>query len=119
MFVDYADMVRKLNKPGQDIIDSLTPEKAQLLHMACGVAGEGGELLDAIKKHVIYGKPIDIENVVEELGDLEFFMEGVRQLCKITREQTMGGNVTKLSERYATATYTDQAAILRADKQPK
>jgi NTP pyrophosphatase (non-canonical NTP hydrolase) len=116
MFIDYADMVRKLNKPGQDIIDSLTPEKAQLWHMACGVAGEAGELLDAIKKHVVYGKPIDIANVIEELGDLEFFMEGVRQLVRVKREETMAANVTKLAARYEDAVYSDKAAILRADK---
>jgi hypothetical protein len=27
MFIDYADMVRKPNKPGEDIIDSLTPRR--------------------------------------------------------------------------------------------
>lgn len=38
--------------------------------MATGVSGEAGELLDAVKKSVVYKKPLDRENVVEELGDL-------------------------------------------------
>lgn len=44
------------------------------LHMSIGVAGELGELLDAVKKHVIYEKPLDVVNVVEELGDVWWYV---------------------------------------------
>lgn len=114
--ITHSEMVSVLVKPGEDIIASLTPEKAHLWHMATGVAGEAGELLDAIKKHVIYNKPIDIENVIEELGDLEFYMEGIRQGLGITREQTIEQNIAKLSVRYHGLTYSDQKAQDRADK---
>ena len=43
---------------------------------------------------------IDRENVIEELGDLEFYMEGVRQNLGITREETLNHNIQKLSKRY-------------------
>ena len=84
--------------------------------MAVGVAGEAGELLDAVKKHTVYCKAIDVENVIEELGDLEFYMEGVRQALGLTREQTLEANVAKLSKRYEGLKYSNQAAIDRADK---
>lgn len=116
MTITHSEMVSVLVKPGQDIIDSLTPQKADLWHMGTGVSGEAGELLDAIKKHVIYNKPIDIENVIEELGDLEFYMEGIRQNLGITREQTIEQNISKLSVRYNGLTYSDQKAQDRADK---
>src|SRR5436309_15555689 len=109
-------MVKTLAKPGQDIIDSLTPEKAHLWHMATGVSGESGELEDAIKKHVIYNKPADRANVVEELGDIEFYIEGIRQGLGITREETIAANIEKLGKRYEGMKYTDQAAQARADK---
>lgn len=38
-------------------------------HMALGINGELGEIADAIKKHFIYGKPLDRVNLVEEGGD--------------------------------------------------
>lgn len=114
--ITHSEMVSVLVKPGTDIISSLTPEKSELWHMATGVSGESGELLDAIKKHVIYNKPLDIENVIEELGDLEFYMEGVRQNLGITREQTITQNIQKLSVRYHGLTYSDQKAQDRADK---
>ena len=88
--IDYADMVKVLAKDGQTIADELTGEDAHAWHMATGVSGEAGELLDAVKKVVVYRKPVDMENVVEELGDLEFYMEGLRQGLGITREETLG-----------------------------
>ena len=114
----FEDMVAGLAKPGQAIIDSLTEEKADLLHMVVGVAGEAGELVDAIKKYVIYNKPIDRDNVVEELGDIEFYIERIRQRLGITRHETIQGNVNKLGKRYAGLTYSDNAAQQRADKKP-
>lgn len=109
-------MVRSLVKPGAVIIASLTPESMNALHHAVGISGEAGELLDALKKHVIYNKPLDRKNVIEELGDLEFYMEGLRQGLGITREETIEGNIAKLSVRYRGLQYTDAAAQERADK---
>jgi NTP pyrophosphatase (non-canonical NTP hydrolase) len=86
------------------------------MHMAIGISGEAGELLDAIKKQVIYRKPLDRENVLEELGDLEFYMEGIRQGLGITREQCLEANIAKLGKRYEGMKYTDGAAQERADK---
>ena len=113
---EYDAMVRGLAKPGAAIVASLTAETAHNIHMAIGVAGEAGELLDAIKKQAIYNKPVDRENVVEELGDLEFYMEGLRQGLGITREETLIANIDKLGKRYVGMTYSDSAAQLRADK---
>lgn len=115
----YGKMVNNLAKPGKDIIETLTPEKAHLLHMAVGVSGEAGELLDAVKKAVIYNKELDLENVIEELGDLEFYMEGLRQVLSIPRGLTLQENMHKLvgsNGRYAEGQYSDKAAQERADK---
>lgn len=114
--IDYADMVAKLAKPGYAIQDSLSPQKCHMIHMAVGISGEAGELLDAIKKAVIYNKPLDIENVIEELGDLEFYLEGLRQGLGITREEILANNIRKLGVRYKNLTYSDQQAQERADK---
>lgn len=114
--IDFSRMVTKLAKDGDEIVDAMTGEQAHLMHMAIGVSGEAGELLDAVKKAVIYRKPLDRENVIEELGDLEFYMEGLRQSVGITREQTIAQNIEKLGVRYQNFTYSDNAANKRADK---
>lgn len=116
MNITHPELVAALAKPGADIVATLTSEDAHALHMAVGIAGESGELLDAVKKAAIYRKPIDRENVVEELGDLEFYMEGLRQGYGITREEVLAHNIAKLSKRYSSGTYSDKHAQERADK---
>mgnify|MGYP003331553169 CR=1 FL=1 len=113
---EYKKLVSGLLKSGEDIIHAMSPEDANLWHLATGVAGEGGELLDAVKRKAVYQKPLDIENVIEELGDLEFYMEGLRAALGITREQVLKANMNKLNKRYHTGKYSDAQAQDRADK---
>lgn len=113
---DFAEMVASLSKPGEQIKNELTPKQAHLLHMAVGISGEAGELLDAVKKHVIYQEPLNLINVVEELGDLEFFLEGIRSSLGISRDEVLAKNIIKLSVRYLSGTYSNQQAQQRADK---
>ena len=112
----FDEMTLALAKNGQDIINDLTPEKADLLHMAVGVSGEAGELLDAVKKAVIYNKEMDLENVIEELGDLEFYMSKIRQIVGVTREGILKQNIDKVSIRYAKGKQSNDQAQERADK---
>lgn len=114
--MNYEEFVASKKKSGMDIIGGMTSNQATALHMAVGVAGEGGELLDCVKRWAIYQKPLDRENAVEELGDLEFFMAGLRQDLGITREETLEANRLKLDKRYKQG-YTDAEAAARADKE--
>lgn len=114
---DYSEFVSALVKSGVEIQKGLDPFKCELLHMSMGISGESGELLDAIKKHVIYGKDLDIENVIEELGDLEFYLQGIRNLLELHRETIIIINQEKLNCRYHQGTYTDEQAINRKDKE--
>lgn len=74
----HSELVAALKKPGAEILNQTTPQKADAQHMAIGIAGEVIELFDAILKG-------DKENVIEELGDIEFFLEGLRQNLGIGR----------------------------------
>lgn len=116
---EHIAMVADLAKPAQQIVDSFVanPCTAHLAHMAMLLTSEAGELCDAIKKHVIYGKDLDKQNVVEELGDIEFALEGIRRVLFISREATLEYNMYKLRDRYKAGRYSDKAAIAREDKQ--
>lgn len=78
----HAEMVSSLKKPGEAIIASLTPQKADAWHMASCIPGEAAELLAAVQND-------DSENVLEELGDLQFYLEGLRQAYTISRAETL------------------------------
>jgi hypothetical protein len=72
MEINHKDMVKRLAKDGKHVLEQMTPESAHILHMAVGVSGEVAELLTAIVND-------DRENCLEELGDIEFYFEGLCQ----------------------------------------
>ena len=116
LLAQFENMTLALAKDGKEIKHEITPEQANLLHMAVGVSGEAGELLDCIKKHTIYQKPLDIENVKEELGDLLFYMSNLMQSVGLSFEEVLQHNVDKLSVRYSSGSYSNKQPLKRADK---
>src|SRR3546814_6183963 len=70
MYIPYSQMVQKLFK------EMGSPE-ATLMHAGIGVDGEAGDLIDAIKKKWVYNKEIDAANLLEELGELTFYMQKI------------------------------------------
>lgn len=105
----HSQLVHRLKK-------DMGTKVLNLLHGAVGVSGEAGELLDAVKKNWVYEKPLHLENVIEELGDLEFYMEVLRQELYISREDVLLANLKKLGKRYPEGLYSNAQAIERADK---
>lgn len=111
----HGELVRRLAKPGDEIMASLTPEKCHIIHMAMGMSGEAGEVLDLVKKSIFYDKVISKQDLIKEMGDVEFYLRGLRQAYGISRDEVIQGNLTKLDDRYSSGTYSDQQAISRKD----
>lgn len=105
----YQDMIERVQK---------APGQARVLHAALGIAGESGELVDAIKKHVMYGKDLDIANVKEELGDMLWYMSLLLDAIGSSYEEVMQINHDKLEKRFPSG-FTEKAAVARADKHIK
>lgn len=81
----------------------------KLMHGSIGVATESGELLDVIKKHVWYGKPIDLANIEEEIGDMLWYAALLCNALDVNMEDIMKKNINKLRVRYPDK-FTEQAA---------
>ena len=110
----YSEFVRSRKKDPDDIGPFEQTQK-DLMHMTLGIAGEAGELVDAVKKYVIYDKDLDLQNVIEELGDLEFYLEGFRDALGLVRSHIVSYNMEKLTKRYPEK-YSNKDAIERKDK---
>jgi len=80
--------------------DELTP-RAKLSMLGLGIAGEAGELVDSIKKHVYHGHEMDIEDLTKELGDLDWYITHLKKHFGITDEEVREKNIAKLRKRYA------------------
>lgn len=83
--ITHPQLVAALAKPGEKISEELTPNDAHVLHMVVGLVGEVSELIDAKNR----------ENVVEELGDLEFYLEGLRTGLGISLEDCKSSTYTE------------------------
>lgn len=87
-----------------------------LHHAATGCRGEAGELIDCSKKLWAHNKPLDVTNLIEELGDLMFYMQKIMNMLDISIEDVRRTNVHKLMKRYPSGKYTDAQCHERADK---
>jgi NTP pyrophosphatase (non-canonical NTP hydrolase) len=72
----------------------------RLLHAGIGLSTESGEFLDALKKHIFYGKELDKVNLAEEMGDMFWYMAIVADELGFEFEEVMERNITKLKARY-------------------
>lgn len=114
----YKDWAVTKDRPSyQDLADRLEKESYQLrlLHGALGAAGEVGELVDAIKKHVFYNKSLDIVNVKEEIGDTLWYFSILLEHIGSSFEEVMQLNHDKLEKRFPGG-FTEKLAQERRDK---
>jgi NTP pyrophosphatase (non-canonical NTP hydrolase) len=84
----------------------------RILHAAIGLTTESGEALDAIKKHVYYGKPLDKVNLIEEAGDIMWYLGILCNVLGVTFEEVQQKNIDKLRARYGEK-FSEEAAIQR------
>lgn len=82
------------------------------MHCAIGVATESGELMDQFKRHIYYGKPLDVVNIKEELGDKMWYIMNLCRLLDLNLEEIMDININKLRVRFPDK-FTNEAALNR------
>lgn len=84
----------------------------RILHAAMGMATEAAEILDMIKKHVYYGKKLDLINLKEELGDSNWYQSLLVDLLGVSWEEIWDTNIEKLRSRYGDE-FSSEKAIYR------
>ena len=93
------------------LIDSKGKEysQARLLHAQMGMQTEVAEFADALKKSLFYGKPLDVVNLKEELGDLMWYM--AIAMDELDTNFTKEGDrvINKLKTRYPDKFTVDKA----------
>lgn len=95
-----------------DRTQPLDAKTTDLLHCAIGASTEAGELLDAFKKHIFYGKPLDTVNVGEEIADMMWYLTNLCRLTGLDMEVLMQNNIDKLRKRFPEK-FTQEGALNR------
>lgn len=86
--------------PGADTFVGRCRLHAVALHGALGVSSEAGEIADAVKKAIMYGRKLDKTNLIEEVGDMLWYLNLVLEAADATFTDAMEFNIAKLAKRY-------------------
>jgi NTP pyrophosphatase (non-canonical NTP hydrolase) len=107
---NYKELALKTDhKNYQVVVDRIDKSKARLLHATLGLTTEASEFADPIKANIIYGKPLDIANLKEELGDMFWFLNIACDELGFTFEELQELNIKKLKARYGDKFSSDKA----------
>jgi NTP pyrophosphatase (non-canonical NTP hydrolase) len=100
------------SKDFESILKRLTTDypKVRLLHAAIGMGTETGEFQDAIKKYLFYGTPVDYPNLIEELGDLMWYIQVACDVLGVTLGEVLRINAEKLQARYSKGKFDKEDA---------
>jgi NTP pyrophosphatase (non-canonical NTP hydrolase) len=116
---DYKPIIKRLQEyESSKGLGYEDPSLMRVLHGAIGISGEAGELMDSLKKVLMYGKPLDQQHLKEECGDLLWYMAILLNEIGSDFEEVMQMNIDKLSKRYPQG-FTEKDAIERKDKNEK
>jgi len=109
---DYQEIVANMESVVDGIQDSdwITPrDKFRLMHAKEGLVTEAGELADAFKRHIYYRQPLDRTNIIEELGDVMWYVGLACNVLGITIRDIQIANICKLQKRYPEKFTVDRA----------
>ncbi|WPK40910.1 MazG-like pyrophosphatase [Pseudomonas phage Knedl] len=80
---------------------AITRDQAvELVHGIIGVATEAGEMVAALLESFNNGKPLDLVNMVEETGDVMWYLAAILKNCNSTFEKAQQINIQKLRQRF-------------------
>lgn len=94
------EALRSENKDFQALIGRVDVRSIRLLHGAMGLDTESGEIMDSMKRHIIYGSDLNVVNIREELGDIMWYVALICDELGLTIEQICEDNIAKLRKRY-------------------
>ena len=72
----------------------------QLSNLCMGLAGESGEVIDYIKKGLYHGHKLEINKIIEELGDVMWYITNISSYFSISMNKILEEKIRKLEERY-------------------
>lgn len=92
-FTDYQRLALRTSRGPDGIFPPLW-------YLALGMAGEAGEVANLVKKFERHGKPFDPDAVVDELGDVLWYVTVAAVRCGVDLAEVAERNVAKLRRRY-------------------
>ena len=87
----------------------------KLLNGVMGLNGEAGECIDVVKKHLFQGHELDTVKLLDELGDVMWYIAQTAAGLCVEMEEIAQHNVAKLRARYPKG-FEAERSVNREDK---
>ena len=84
-------------------------DKDLLMNSVMGLCGESGEVIDVVKKHISHGHPLNREKLIDELGDVAWYLAECATVLDVTLEEVLERNIEKLKKRYPEGFSTERS----------
>ena len=87
---------------------------ALIVNSALGLCGESGEVADHVKKSFFQGHVLCKEQLVEELGDVAWYIATMAHALETDLETVLQKNIDKLKRRYPDG-FSEELSINRKE----
>ncbi len=81
----------------------------RLINFSMGLAGEAGEVCDAVKKIAFHGHQLNQDKLRDELGDVMWYLAMMAKTCGLSLEEIAEANIEKLRQRYPEGFATERS----------
>lgn len=88
-------------------------QEEKLLNGAMGLVGEAGEVIDLLKKFKFHKKPFDRDKLLNEIGDVRWYLELLTIALDTTMEEVEAINTKKLNIRYPNGFSAEDSELRR------
>lgn len=92
-FNEYQKLAQRTSSKKISAID-------KVLNGVMGLNGEAGECIDIFKKYFYQGHDLDVDKLIDELGDVLWYIAETCTGIGITMEEVAIRNIEKLRKRY-------------------
>lgn len=86
----------------------------ELANYVLGLVCEAGEAGDIVKKHLYQGHELDKDKVVDELGDVMWYLNNICNVIGVKVEDVANKNIEKLLRRYPNG-FKEESSVNRIE----
>ena len=112
------DEIINFNQYQKEAFDLISEDgrKDMVLNGVLGLAGESGECCDIVKKNRFQGHELNKEHLIEELGDVMWYIAETASGLGVTLEEVAQYNLDKLHKRYHGNHFNKEDSIHRNEE---
>jgi len=92
--------VNEYQELAMKVLNSEADNKDVLINGAMGLCSESGEAINIVKKYLTQATPLDRSKLVEELGDITWYVAEVATALGLDLEDVLVRNIGKLKMRH-------------------